>query len=89
LVRGTLLILLILLLGGCANSFPNPFAQQPPVDVPAQDDAKCKSFGFQPGTTEYEKCRNKLADMHLQQENNDRAALAGRLQGKLPQQINQ
>jgi entry exclusion lipoprotein TrbK len=88
-VRGTVAILLAVLLAGCANSFTNPFAQRQPVDLPAQDDAKCKSFGLQPGTPEYEKCRTKLADMHAQQETNDRAALAGRLQGKLPQQINQ
>jgi len=88
-VRRTVTILLAVLLAGCANSFTNPFAPQQPVDLPAQDDAKCKSLGLQPGTPEYEKCRTKLADLHAQQETNDRAALAGRLQGKLQQQIGQ
>lgn len=79
-------VLLALLLAGC-GSFSG--GQQAQVDVPAQDDAKCQAHGYQPGTPEYERCRTRLADMHAQDEYNDRAAQAGRLLGRLPQQINQ
>lgn len=79
--------LLAVVLAGCGN-FPGG-QQQAQIDVPAQDDAKCQAHGYQPGTPEYERCRTRLADMHAQEEYNDRAALAGRLLGRLPQQINQ
>jgi hypothetical protein len=74
-------MLVALFLAGCAGHSPE--AQTPP-GLAAQDDAKCQSYGLQPGTPEYDKCRAKLADQRTQAEFNDRAALAGRLQGRLP-----
>jgi len=47
----------------------------------ARDDAKCKSYGYQPGTLNYSDCQDKLTEMRDQ---SDRSALAGRLLGRSP-----
>jgi hypothetical protein len=50
----------------------------------AEDDAKCQSQGLQPNTPHYEQCRTKLADQRAAADDNDRAAIAARLQGRSP-----
>ena len=76
-------ILALLLLAGCANQLPwsDP---QPKADGAVADDAKCRSYGLQPGTPEFEKCLTKLADQRAQADYNERAALSGRLQNRPP-----
>ena len=73
------LILIGLLLAGCASAESEAQAK---AELEARDDARCRAYGYQPGTLKYDDCRAKLAE---QREQIDRAALAGRLQGKLPQ----
>jgi len=77
----SVLILLPLLLAACTS--PESEAQAR-AEIAARDDAKCKNAGYQPGTLNYDDCMAKLAE---QREQVDRAALAGRLQGRLPQQL--
>jgi hypothetical protein len=54
----------------------------------AQDDVQCRSQGLQPNTPPYEQCRTKLADRRSAQrdaaDENERAAIAARLQGRSP-----
>jgi hypothetical protein len=50
----------------------------------AADDAKCRAYNLVPDTPAYLKCRDQLADKRAQATFDDRAALAGRLQGRLP-----
>jgi hypothetical protein len=78
-VHRSIFLVVLLLAAGCATKTPEP------AEISAQEDAKCQSYGLTPGTPEYEKCRTKLADLRAQQEYKDRAALAGRLQGRMPQ----
>jgi hypothetical protein len=73
-----IVVLAALLLAGCATAESQAEAK---AELDAKDDAKCKSYGFQPGTLNYTDCRDKLAEMHDQ---SDRQALAGRLLGRLP-----
>jgi hypothetical protein len=75
------LILLPLLLAGCTSPESEANAT---AEIAARDGAKCRNYGYQPGTLNYDDCMTKLAE---QREQVDRAALAGRLQGKLPQQL--
>ena len=87
-MRRVVPILAICLLAGCASKTPEQLAQeqaQTQAEAAAADDAKCRSYGIQPGTPEFEKCVTKLAEMRAQREYNDRAALMGRLQGRPPQ----
>jgi hypothetical protein len=48
------------------------------------DDAKCKSYGFTPGTPSYVKCRDQIEDQREQAANGERNDLAGRLLGHHP-----
>jgi hypothetical protein len=86
-VRGSVarlaLILVVILLAGCATHSPDAEAQARAQGA-AADDAKCKSYGLTPGTPEFEKCLTKLADQRAQAEADSRSGLAGRLQGRLP-----
>lgn len=82
-MRHLVAILAVLLLVGCANHSP-PGDAQAKADGAAADDAKCRSYGLQPGTREFEKCLTKLADQRAQADYDERAALSGRLQGRLP-----
>lgn len=75
--------LAILPLAGCAGHSPEAAAQAQ-ADAAANDAAKCQSYGLQPGNPEYEKCLAQLADKRAQAETDNRAALAGRLQGQPP-----
>jgi uncharacterized protein YceK len=80
-----LLILAVCLLSGCVNKTPEQQAQeeaQKQAEGAAADDAKCRSYGLQPGTPEFEKCVTKLADLRAQRDYNDRAAMMNRLQMK-------
>ena len=73
------------LLGGCASKTPEQEAQeaaQKQAEGAAADDAKCRSYGIQPGTPEFEKCLTKLADLRAQREYDDRRAMMNRLQMK-------
>jgi len=56
-------------------------AESQKAEADARDDAKCQAHGYQPGTLNYNDCRDKLAEMRDQA---DRTALAGRLLGRLP-----
>jgi hypothetical protein len=70
---------------GCASKTPEQQAQadaQAQAQGAAADDAKCRSYGLQPGTPEFEKCLSKLADVRAQQDYSERAALMNRLQMK-------
>jgi hypothetical protein len=71
-------ILAMCLLAGCASKTP----EQIQAEGTVADDAKCRSYGLQPGTPEFEKCLTKLADLRAQQEYGERAALMQRLQNK-------
>jgi hypothetical protein len=48
------------------------------------DDAKCKSYGFTPGTPAYVRCRDQITDQREQAANGERNDLAGRLLGRHP-----
>jgi hypothetical protein len=50
----------------------------------AQEEAQCQSQGLQPNTPPYEQCVNKLADQRAAADDNERAAIAARLQGRSP-----
>jgi len=73
-----LVVLAALLLAGCATAESKAQAK---AEADARDDAKCKSYGYEPGTLNYTDCRDKLTEMHDQA---DRGALAGRLLGRPP-----
>jgi outer membrane PBP1 activator LpoA protein len=75
-------ILVACLLAGCGGQLP--WQTQAAADPGAEDDAKCRSYGLQPATTEYEKCRAKLADLRAQQEADSRARTVRGLQGRPP-----
>jgi hypothetical protein len=78
-------ILAICFLAGCASKTPEQLAQeqaQAQAEGAAADDAKCRSYGIQPGTPEFERCLTKLADLRAQREYSDRAAMMNRLQMK-------
>jgi hypothetical protein len=83
--RLALLLLLCFFLGGCADHQETP-AQEAAAEAAtaAQDDAQCRSLGLQPNTPPYYQCLNKLADQRAAAENNERAAIAARLQGRSP-----
>lgn len=73
-------LLAAFVLTGCATHS----AEQAQADPATVDAGKCQAAGYHPQTPEFEKCLAKLADMRAQAETNDRAALAGRLQGRPP-----
>jgi len=75
-------LLALCLLAGCGGQLPWESAAA--KDPAAEDDATCQSRGYHPGTPDYEKCRKRLDDQHEQEEAQQRADLAGRLQGKPP-----
>lgn len=78
-------ILLACLLAGCGGQLPWQSASaKDPATQGAEDDAKCQSYGYHPGTPDYDKCRTRVADQRLDQEQQDRADVANRLQGKPP-----
>jgi hypothetical protein len=77
-VKPSHLIVLAVLLGGCASAESEAQKQ---ADAEATDDAKCRSYGYKSGTPDYDNCRAKLVE---QAEQADRAALAGRLLGRPP-----
>ena len=79
--RSVLILIALVLLAGCATAESEAQAK---ADVEARDAAKCKAYGFEPGTLKFDDCMAKLAEAR---EQTDRAAIAGRLQGKLPQQL--
>jgi hypothetical protein len=70
------------LLAGCGGQLPWQSAAE--KDPAVEDDARCQSLGYHPGTPDYDRCRTRVADQRVQQEQQDRADLAGRLQGKPP-----
>jgi hypothetical protein len=78
-----LFILTAVVLAGCATRSPQTEVQGQ-ADAAANDAAKCQTYGLQPGNPEYEKCLTQLADKRAQADANNRAALAGRLQGQPP-----
>ena len=71
-------ILTALFLAGCATAESEAAKQ---AEIEANDDARCQARGYQPGTLKYDDCRAALDQQRAQA---DRAALAGRLQGKIP-----
>ncbi len=81
-------ILAICFLAACASKTPEQEAReqaQAQAESAAADDAKCRSYGLQPNTPEFEKCLTKLGDLRAQQQYNDRAAVGNRLQGRQPE----
>lgn len=62
------LVLAAIYLAGCANQQqPDPQAkedraalQEAAKEIGSIDDARCQSFGFQPGSSGYAKCRKEL-----------------------------
>lgn len=64
-------ILAVLLLTGCAGNSSPEQSQQPQMQAAAaepDDDTKCQSQGFQPGSSSYVQCRNKLDNEHVKAE---------------------
>jgi hypothetical protein len=61
-------------------------AKQTAIDAEnaAKDDTECRSYGFKPDTPSYVQCRTRLADQRNYETNTERSAVAGRLQGRLP-----
>ena len=57
------IILLALALASCG---PSAF-QQAQERWPAEDDATCRGYGFQPGTPDYGRCRMARDAIHQQQ----------------------
>jgi hypothetical protein len=82
-VRGLLVIAAVLLIAGCANHSPEAEAQAQ-ADAGVADVAKCQAAGLQPNTPAFERCLTQLADQRAAADYADRAALAARLQGRLP-----
>jgi hypothetical protein len=76
-----LLVIIALLLPACTSAESEARAK---AEAEAKDAAKCKAYGLEPGTLKYDDCMANLASAR---EQIDRTALAGRLQGKLPQQL--
>jgi uncharacterized protein YcfL len=67
------LILLSLLLVGCADHQSDQQQQEnkaaaaaAAAGVAAIDDAKCQSFGYQPGSSGYRQCRESFDNQHAQ-----------------------
>jgi hypothetical protein len=61
-------ILAVLLLTGCAGSSSSEQSQQPQMKAAAvepDDDTKCQSQGFQPGSSNYVQCRKELDKEHV------------------------
>lgn len=54
-----LVLLFVLLVGGCAGS-PVRIAMTSPEAQAKEDDTKCRDFGAQPGTQAYFDCRMRL-----------------------------
>ena len=55
------LLLICLLLGGCAGANPNSLVGAFSVDARKKmDDEKCREFGYQKGTEGYAQCRLEL-----------------------------
>jgi hypothetical protein len=75
-------ILVACLLTSCGGQLPWQSAAAP--DPGVEDDAKCQSHGYQPGTPDYEKCRMKLADLRDQAAADNRAGVGSRLLGQPP-----
>jgi hypothetical protein len=69
------------LVAGCATHSPEEEAKS----AAEIDDAKCKAAGLQPGTHEFERCLQKLADQRAQADADSKAALASRLLGRPPE----
>ncbi|PSH70957.1 hypothetical protein CU102_02615 [Phyllobacterium brassicacearum] len=57
-MRTSLAALLVLILAGCQTS---PDGMTNPGDLEQAHDAECRSFGVQPGSTQYDQCRETLA----------------------------
>ncbi len=70
------LILAACLLAACATQSPEDDAAARAA-LFAADEAKCKSYGLQPGNPAYDQCLTKLADQRSRQESADRAARLG------------
>jgi hypothetical protein len=82
-----LVVLVALLIAGCATHPPEADAQaqaQAQAGAASKDSAKCQSYGLQPGTAEFEKCLAQLADKRAQAEADERSSLGNRLQGRPP-----
>ena len=72
-VIASALLLILGCLGGCAGGGMNDVdAKKEEKEIAAQtakgfgsiDDAKCRSFGFQPGSPAYAKCRSDYESLH-------------------------
>ena len=86
-MRCLVTIVVAVFLVGCAHQSPEEQAQAKAAaqaSQAAEDNAKCQAAGYHPGTPDFEKCLAKMADKHAQDDYYDRAALAARLQGRLP-----
>jgi hypothetical protein len=69
-VQRSLLLLMALLLAGCAASSQAAQTQQPQPQATAQldDDTACRAQGFSPGSPAYVQCRKQLDSQHLKDE---------------------
>jgi uncharacterized lipoprotein YmbA len=64
-------IMAAVLLTGCAGTSSSEQSQQPQMQAAAavpDDDTKCQSQGFQPGSSDYVQCRKKLDNEHVKAE---------------------
>ena len=64
-------ILAAMLLTGCAGTSSSEQGQPPQMQAAAaepNDDTKCQSQGFQPGSSDYVQCRKKLDNEHVRAE---------------------
>jgi outer membrane biogenesis lipoprotein LolB len=74
-VRRSALIIVALLLAGCAHQTED----EAKAENEAKDGAQCQAHGYQPGTLKYDDCMSQLADLRTQAE---RSAFSNRLLGR-------
>ncbi|HEX5508912.1 MAG TPA: hypothetical protein VFX37_10455 [Pseudolabrys sp.] len=77
-MRVSIFLLVTILLGGCAQY--NERQQAAAVQAQSSnDDARCRSYGTEPGSSGYIQCRMNLDQLHAQEAQQRRAILGAYL----------